>query len=62
MQLRFYSNAPVNTGGSPIDYYYVRTSPAPTSSQGRAITYGEFSPITVPFLAPGVAYTFTVGK
>ncbi len=55
-----YFDPPADTGGSPIDYYYVRTSPAPTGSQGRAITYGTFSPITVSYLTPGVAYTFAV--
>ena len=46
--------APVNTGGAPITSYTVTASPGGKAASGLA------SPITVPGLTNGTAYTFTV--
>jgi hypothetical protein len=45
---------PANTGGLPIDYYEV------TSSPGGIVATGPSSPVRVTGLTNGVAYTFTV--
>jgi uncharacterized protein (TIGR02145 family) len=46
--------APTNDGGSPITGYTVVSNP------GAIVATGTASPISVPGLTPGVAYTFTV--